>query len=189
MDHLAPDYEWWDDTIANAKEYGESKGFDIRDIHFTGFYSQGDGACWVGRVDIVEWLEINKPEDPRAHILSALIENDWIDRYLVIEQNPSRYSHSNTMQRSDASINCEDEDDFISKADMFQGASVRNLMQSLPDTYLNDISDEILADARCYANDIYNQLRDEYEHLCSEEVVAEMCDANDYLFDEHGDLI
>lgn len=137
---------------------------------------------------MIKWLEVNKPQDAHAHILSALMENNWVDRYISISAHNYRYAHSNTMSRSDASISCEDEDDFLTRG-MFAGANVRNLMQSLHDEYLNDISDEILDDARSYADDIYHKLRREFDYLCSEEHVAELCDMNEYLFDENGKLI
>jgi hypothetical protein len=185
---LAPEYDWWDNTYDHAKELGEAKGFEIQNIHFTGFWSQGDGACWVGRVDLVKWLELNKPEDPKAHILSALVENGWVDKYLGISTHNSPYAHSNIMQRSAVGIAYEDEDDVLTEG-MFTGANVRNLMESMPDAYADDIADEVIDDAKSFADDIYRMLRDEYEYLCSEEVIAELCDANEYLFNKKGELL
>ena len=92
------------------------------------------------------------------------------------------------MRRSDVAIQCEDEDDTLAKG-MFAGANVRTLMEALPDSYVNDIADEALESARSYADEIYKRLRDEYEHMCSEEYIAELCDANEYLFTEKGKLL
>jgi hypothetical protein len=72
---------------------------------------------------------------------------------------------------------------------MFAGANVRTLMESLPDSYADDIADEVLQSARDYADEIYKQLRDEYERMCSEEYIAELCDANEYLFNKKGELL
>jgi hypothetical protein len=142
----------------------------------------------VGTVDLIKWLEKHKPEDAAAHFLSALMENDWVDAYLNITANDLHYSHSNTMRRSDVSIQCEDESDTISMG-MFEGANVRTLMESLPDSYVDGIADEALESARNFANEIYKRLRDEYERMCSEEYIAELCDANEYLFDKKGRLL
>lgn len=187
---LHPDNDcYWHECITdNAKEEGKELGFNIHNIYFSGFYSQGDGASWVGTVDLIKWLEKHKADDPRAHILSALMENDWVDRWIDVTNNGSRYSHSNTMVRNDVGIQSEDENDTLAKG-MFAGANVRTLMESLPDTYVNDISDEVLQSARDYADEIYEKLRNEYEHMCSEEYIAELCDANEYLFYKNGKLV
>lgn len=139
----------------------------------------------MGSIDLIKWLEIHKPNDVKAHILSALMENGWVDDGLFISARNNHYSHSGTMYQNDISICSEDENDVITKG-IFGGASVRNLMEALPDTYVNDISDEVLDDAKSFADDIYRMLRDEYEYLCSKEVIAELCDANEYLFSEDG---
>ncbi len=92
------------------------------------------------------------------------------------------------MQRSEVGIAYEDEDDVLTEG-MFTGANVRNLMEAMPDAYADDIADEVIDDAKSFADDIYRMLRDEYEYLCSEEVIAELCDANEYLFNEKGELL
>ena len=187
---LQPDNDcyWHEFIIDNAKEDGKALGFDIQDITFSGFCSQGDGASWSGYVDMVEWLDKHKPEDAQAHVVIALIENGWVDAYIDITANDSHYSHSNTMRRGDVSIQGEDENDTIYKG-MFAGANVCTLMEALPDSYVDDIADEVLQSARDYADEIYKQLRDEYEYMCSEEYIAELCDANEYLFNKKGELL
>lgn len=187
---LSPHDDWWDCVYDNAIEDGLSKGFEIIRINFSGFYSQGDGASWTGSVDAIKWLELNKPIDPLAHIMIALIEDEWIERRLAITKSNSRYEHSNTMVRDDwyrtvPVVNAE----HVISSGMFEGAGVNNLLESLPDSYLDELADEILQSAREYADDIYIQLRKEYEWLTSEECLIEMCEANEYLFDKTGRFV
>ena len=92
------------------------------------------------------------------------------------------------MRRSDVSIQCEYENDTMSMG-MFEGANVSNLFDALPEDYADTVADEALESARSYADEIYERLRDEYEHMCSEEYIAELCDANEYLFTEKGKLL
>jgi hypothetical protein len=186
---LQPDNDcyWHEFIIDNAKEDGKALGFSINDIAFSGFCSQGDGASWSGYVDMVEWLEKHKPDDVQAHIVAALIENDWAERKLKISFSSSHYTHSNTMVRNnwywqtDTNAHLE--------VGMFKGASVSNLFDALPEDYADTIADEVLQSARNYADEIYKQLRDEYERMCSEEYIAELCDANEYLFNKKGELL
>lgn len=189
MEKLAPTHDWWDHIYDCAKERGEAMGFEIHDINFTGFWSQGDGACWVGRVDILKWLELNKPEDVNAHIVTALIEDGWIERYVSISARDNHYSHSNTMSIAGIDSHEAYNDEVLEKPSFFQGASVMQMYDALYEGYFADLKQEILDSAKHYADDIYYQLRDAYEHLSSEEVIAELCDANEYLFMEDGELI
>ena len=187
---LAPDgYDWYECVFEQAKEDGEALGFDIQDIHFTGFYSQGDGASWTGYVHIIPWLEKHYPDDPKAHILIALMEDNWLENKIAVSCK-GHYNHSNTMLRSDwyRSLDNFDGGDVLHKG-IFEGASVETLVDSLPAGHLDDLADEMLQSAKDYADDIYRKLRDEYAYQCSEEVIAEMCDANEYLFTEEGKLI
>ena len=82
-----------------------------------------------------------------------------------------------------------DGDDGYIEVGMFAGASANNLLDALPEDYTDTLADEMLQSARDYADEIYKQLRDEYEHMCSEEYIAELCDANEYLFNEKGELL
>ena len=188
MERLAPEGSWWDFTYYQSKEDGEPLGFGIREINFSGFYSQGDGACWTGYVDVVRWLELNKADDPNAHILVALIEEEWVDDRLEITRNSYQYEHSNTMNHGGLRDAAPDGDEVFSSG-IFAGANVLNLFQAMGAGFIDSVCVEILQAARDYADEIYKRLRDEYEHLCSEEVIAETCDANEYLFDEDGRMV
>ena len=45
------DYDWWDSVYEDTKEIGKLMGIDIEEIYFSGFWSQGDGACFVGNYE------------------------------------------------------------------------------------------------------------------------------------------
>ena len=191
---LQPDNDcyWHEFIIDNAKEDGKALGFDIQDIAFSGFCSQGDGASWSGYVDMVAWLDKHKPEDAQAHVVIALIENDWAEKKLKISFSSSHYTHSNTMVRNNwywQNLATDAGNDFQIEVGMFTGADVNNLLDALPEDYADTIANEVLQSARDYADDIYKQLRDEYERMCSEEYIAELCDANEYLFNKKGELL
>ena len=186
------DIYWHECITDDAKEDGKALGFDIRDIAFSCSYSQGDGASWSGYVNMVEWLEKHKPDDVQAHIVSALIENDWAERKLKISFSSSHYTHSNTMVRNNwywNNLASDNGDDWRIEVGMFIGADVNSLLDALPEDYTDTIADEVLQSARDYADEIYKRLCDEYERMCSEEYIAELCDANEYLFNKKGELL
>ena len=136
---------------------------------------------------MVAWLDKHKPEDAQAHVVIALIENDWAEKKLKISFSSSHYTHSNTMVRNN--WYWQTDTDTHLEVGMFKGASVSNLFDALPEDYADTIADEVLQSARNYADEIYKQLRDEYERMCSEEYIAELCDANEYLFNKKGELL
>jgi len=189
---LQPMYEdiYWHECITdNAKEEGKALGFDINDIAFSCSHSQGDGASWSGYVNMVEWLEKHKPDDVQAHIVAALIENGWAEKKLKISFSSSHYTHSNTMVRNNWYGYWQTKEDAHLEIGVFAGASVCNLFDVLPEDYADTLADEVLQSARDYADEIYKRLRDEYERMCSEEYIAELCDANEYLFNKKGELL
>lgn len=47
----SPHYQWWDCSFDQFKAIGAAIGFDIENIYFSGFSSQGDGACFTGTVE------------------------------------------------------------------------------------------------------------------------------------------
>ena len=53
----ATDHEWYESVYGLAREDGAKRGFEIDDIRFSGFWSQGDGASWTGSVDVKQFLE------------------------------------------------------------------------------------------------------------------------------------
>ena len=185
---LAPEYEWWDGVYDNAKEDGVDKGFRIDDIRFEGFYSQGDGASWQGKVDMLKWFELHRPTDPKARLIVELIEDDWVARHLTINYSSSRYAHSNTMKHEWLIMGAPYEDSTVNNGPL-KGANVQELFDAIGTVYFDDVCDDALQSARNYADEIYYLLRKEYEHLCSEEVIAELCDANEYLFTEDGKFV
>lgn len=50
----ALDYDWWDSTVDDAKTCLSLLGFDIADVYFSGFASQGGGACFAGEWNAVK---------------------------------------------------------------------------------------------------------------------------------------
>lgn len=192
-------HEWWDDVYEQAKKDGEDKGFDIDDIRFSGFWSQGDGASWTGRVDMVQFLAANLDERSAWYgedvILLALWEdrNQWIDRYITIQNHSYRYSHSGGMTIGDYSnhaLELEPDDDAVLGHGALAGASIYQLTQSFDyEQRITEWCDEALTQARAYADEIYKKLREEYEDYTSDEIIADTCDVNEWLFNEEGERV
>jgi hypothetical protein len=53
---------------------------------------------------------------------------------------------------------------------------------------VDDLTTAIAISAKDYAKDIYSSLREEYEYLCSEEMMMDHFEANDYHFTNEGEI-
>ena len=65
IDHWVHD-EWYDYIYEDAREAGRVRGFDIDKMFFSGFWSQGDGASWLGEVYLPDFIDFYVPEINRV---------------------------------------------------------------------------------------------------------------------------
>lgn len=163
-------YYWEEFIIDEVKAELESYGFEDVEIYYSGFWSQGDGASFTGRLsDIRKFMKANK------------ISNKYKMVYLYADEvsadiirNTSHYYHENTIFADVEYYNAED---FLSinKAD--------KLLDQLSEfeEYLQDWS-------RDYSANIYRKLRREFEYLTDEEQIIETFRANEYEFTENGEI-
>lgn len=184
------DNYWYEGVIEQAKEEGAALGFHIDEIYFTGFWSQGDGASWKGRVDTAKWCSMQDREDSRYAVLRVLIEAGYADRWLYISTS-GRYSHSYTMYVTHDLGGIDIEEDAVVVATnepIFSGMTVSRMARILGgDEGVGDIETEMLESAREYADKVYVRLEKEYYYVTSPENIAEEAAANDWEFDEAGE--
>jgi hypothetical protein len=189
-----PPDDWYEEIYARAKEEGPARGFIIDEIKFSGFHSQGDGASWTGFVYLQDFLEYhNKPEAKdytQYTVLQELIRDGWCEGNVAIGRFGFYYNHSGMMRSEgiDDRIHYA-EDDSVMDGGILDGANVRELAESIDtDALFNELDEWLLGRAKDYADDIYKQLREEYEAYTEEEYFKDLCDINGWRFDKHGKL-
>jgi hypothetical protein len=188
------DYEWWEGVYEMAIKDGYEKGFCIDKIYFSGFHSQGDGASWTGQVDVRQWLEENLSDSIGVSAWCHLVQEDVISKHLKVVANNSHYCHESTMQVGEVMDDSEtfDDDYTLKLPSIFKGMDIRtvfDLIESDSNCAIKTtegIEQAILESVRDYAKDIYQRLKEEYEYLCSEEMMLDHFDANDYHFTNEG---
>jgi len=187
--------DWYDYVYENAKEEGGDYGFDIEDINFSGFWSQGDGAMWTGFVNLPKFIMHHIPESIGRECWLWLFEDGWIDDRVGVYRSGHHYSHSNCMSLACIEQMRHNEDDTVRVDCILKGASIDTLQNLiLADTNcsikdVTDLEELVLNEARQYADNIYDRLRNEYEYECSEGQISECYDANNVLFNEEGKVI
>jgi hypothetical protein len=154
-----------DCQIDDAKQCMAFLGFDIKEIYFSGFYSQGDGACfegtWQASAVNAAGLKEHAPIDKELHRLA-----DEFARLAKLEPEGSfRVDHRGHYSHKFCTEFSFDE------------------MQS-------DMQDQSEKDLKEASRDcmewIFRQLQTDYEWHNADEQVAESIECNDYQFTEDG---
>ena len=182
--------DWWDFVYEDAIRMGKMLGIEIEhhshksvtnkpirtpQIFFSGFSSQGDGACYSGTYsfepEAMQKLKAECNDDELFRIAEELRVLQLTCRLMGIELdttmitvNSGGYSHSNMMSVELCAGDDTDED-----AD------------------LSDIEKSMTQLMRDFADWIYKQLESEYDWLMSDECVDDRL--VDKTFDELGEII
>ena len=159
-------YEWYEFVYEDAKTIAELMGIDIDRIYFSGFSSQGDGACFEGSYSYKKCSVKNvteyAPKDEELHRivreLQQLQKKHFYGLTAHVKQS-GHYCHANCTQ-----INVDSEYTPTNE----------------------DFEDEIQELLKDYMNWIYSQLEKEYYYQTSEEGIKETIEANEYEFTEDG---
>lgn len=177
-------YDWWDSVYEQFKENGVAKGFDLEHIYFSGFWSQGDGACWTGDVDVAAFINANYDlTEPKYNVLLALVKQDCVGSRIVISTS-GRHCHEKTMHEGGLDFFGGLGGYLAMSEGVYKGALVDDLFEAIGGyDFLNEVCSDALQAAQDYAVDMYNALEEEYEHLTSEEQFIESCMCNEVDFE------
>lgn len=169
------DYEWYDFTIEEWKELAGLLGIEIDNIYFSGFSSQGDGACFTGSYSYRKgWKQAIKKETGGE--LYRKLEN--IGDQLQEEQK--KYFYGITASIHHTGRYCHEQSVTVS---VDPGEHISGYWS---DTC--DMEENITDTLRELMQDIYYSLQSEYEYLTSDEAIDEAITANEYEFTESGDF-
>ena len=162
------DYEWYESDFECMIEELTKKGFDDANIFFSGFYSQGDGACFTANLNVKKLMKYYKLTTKYTNLLKKY------DIPGTVKADNHQYCHSNVMY-------VDIELDAI--------VDIKTLSIAQQDT-LNDVEEElrikIFEIAKDEADKIHTTLQKTYEHLTSEDVIIETIKENEYVFLKDG---
>jgi hypothetical protein len=185
---------YYEHVIEDAKEQGRERGFSIEDIQWSGFWSQGDGASWIGSVHLGAFIDkYIKPDDPeitKYTILQELVRDEWVDEWVDINRRSFHYVHSGTMEAYGPDSYGE-RDESVIRRGILAGANVRQLYESIGgfDFIYYTAVPAALEAAKDYADEIYKRLEKEYEWYISDEHIEELAEINEWQFDEDGSFL
>jgi hypothetical protein len=172
------DYEWWDYLQDRLKDDLAPAGVTVERLEFSLSYSQGDYATFTGRIMVWEWMEATKDGDQTyaekypALSLAAQDCGDWASVNTWHRSCGARVTYDahlvgNTYPAGIFSaLDSEAWDELVEE--QVDAAGLEQAMQD----YVDNISRQL-----------YRDLRDEHEHLTSEESFIESCECNDVTFE------
>ncbi len=171
------DYDWWDfvydDAATIADLFGltlEKKGKSTPKIYFSWFYCQGQGSSFRAAYRYVKGaakaVRAYAPQDKTLHAIVDGLQDVQRRKFyaLTADVRPANRETSISVDVHDKRV----------------------------DGWNDEPNQETVDDVTYWLeqfNDwIFSRLRDEYEHLTSDDVVDESIRANEYEFTEYGEI-
>jgi hypothetical protein len=158
--HINVEDEWWyEGTLSTWKGTLESQGYGEPKIFFSGFGSQGDGACFEASVDLIAWLRGRK----RVRSFRRLLSVRESGKVAITIRHTGRYCHAYS---TEVVVSYGGSDDEIERE-------------------LVEVRTEIAEEVVELSQQIYRELEKEYFALIDDQAVAETLRSTDVLL--HGD--
>jgi hypothetical protein len=155
------DYDGWHDfVLEDWKQKLENLGYINPEILYSGFWSQGDGACFTCTVDLDKWLKSHKLSNKYR---ALFVHNEEVT--VKIKHNYRYYFATST--------NVEEDGGYY-----------------LPDkagNQLDEIINLIECERAELGDEIYRHLEDAYGGLTEDSAVIETLEANEYIFTKDGE--
>lgn len=179
------DHDWWDYLFDDFKAIAKILGIEIDQIYFSGFASQGDGLCFTGSFEYAKgWRKALDEYAPKrwkdtktgevtenrhnaelheiGERLQALQKTAFYGVCGIVEHR-GHYQHSGCTD-FDVRHNWDGDVEVQFDPDDF-----KQVYRELMDTF-------------------YYMLRREYDYLTSDECITESLIANEYDFNENGEI-
>lgn len=168
------DNDWANSTIKDSKQVGRILGFNIEKIYYSGFWSQGSGACFEGTFRSSEFeaggVQKYAPKDAELHRIANGIEaiiNKFYAVYLKVNHSGHYYHENCTV--FDVSITDNQDNEIDTKEAV-------------------ETEKELIKLSRDLMVWIYRSLEKDYEYQNSDEVVDENIESNGYEFTADGTI-
>jgi len=151
-------------TIDDFKEIAKLIGIDVSNVYYSGFCSQGDGACFVGeysyKSDAVRSVKRYAPLDTKLHAIVREIHAAGKNLSVKLTHR-GRYCHSNSI-------------DFQVYSTLASGR-----VRPGQDT-------QVIEALQGLMNWLYRRLEQDYDFIQSAEYIDETISANEYNFTIEG---
>lgn len=160
---------WWEPIYEGLHDRAEQAGFEVEDIYFSGFWSQGDGAMFT-------YKDFN--ENMLKGFVAQLDLSD-ADKVIILSQadtcgkgiHRGHYYHEKSCDHYSTLDSTNPDWEYAT--DLIEG------LDGAFENYVTEVYEDL-------CGQLYNSLHSYYDELTSDEYVAEMLIENEYEFTENG---
>lgn len=179
--YILTEHDWWDCVYDDFKTDMAVIGIEVERMFFSGFSSQGDGACFEGKVE--DWSLFLPSVGRDCPALIKLATDAW---YFSVKHR-GHYYHENCtdfdvdMRHPTGNL---DEDFwfgngvYVPYPSEIQTAAWVAILRQYNYEYMEEEFTEIF---KQHMRSLYRRLEVEYDNLTSDECVLETLEANDLL--------
>jgi hypothetical protein len=170
------DHDWWVHVTEQFTEDMLDNGIEVERTYFSGFWSQGDGACFDGNFTGPEGVKtfmdkhFKSDEYPTIRRLLSLGGS-----VILNVRHSGRYYHENSIR---SSLGMDKVSDFLYLPTDFHHHIAQTLDDML-DNEASDFEDDCVKHFQTYMRELYKLLEAEYDHQTSDEAVWESIVANE----------
>ena len=158
------DYIWEDFVIEMIK-----KGINAKEMYYSGFWSQGDGASFIGEIDMSVFLKAHDLE----HQYQGAVHFASIDELPARLVRSGRFPHEGSITLD---MYCDGWNNY--EEDDIRHATYDALYEILQDEW-KELEKDVLKICQRYMQNLYRKLEEGYEALTSDETVWDTIVAND----------
>jgi len=175
------DHDWWDCTVDRFKEDMAAVGIHVERTYFSGFWSQGDGACFDGQVN--DWGKFLTHLGYTDPFMIQLADNYWM---FTCGHRGRYYHHKSVGYNEQAPLPCNDEDeqfikDYLGIDEVLRASVALNQLAKYDE---DTLCKEFRESFERHMQDLYRRLEREYDYLTSDTAVLEALEANELLEEE-----
>ena len=169
--------DWWDGVYETFREDMKAVGINVWRMHFTGFWSQGDGACFEGTfVNVQKYLDHHHKD--QYPMIRKLLEHEG-GVYARCEHR-GHYYHENC---TEFWVDSDTLTGMLPQPTEFHETIAEQWQSQLEDE-VSDLEKDVIEQWRSYMQDLYRRLEAEYDYLTGDEAVWEAIEANELDQDE-----
>jgi hypothetical protein len=173
--------DWWDCVYETFKERMAEVGIEVERMYFSGFWSQGDGACFDGRIDNIDlYMDKHHPKAADYPCVKKLLHAGGSVVFKVYQRG--HYCHENSIT---VGFNADEFWQVMPTPTEFHEQIVQALDSKLADE-LQEFERDTTVQFQGYMRALYRDLEAEYDHLTSDEAVWEAIEANELSTIEEG---
>lgn len=170
------DFDDWHEYVVDVfKEDMKVIGINVDRVYFTGFWSQGDGACFEGNAVFPKFMDNFKPDE--YPMIRKVLENNGSVHFTT--DHEGHYYHHNSIRYS-----CDVEFLYqVMDAPTEFQAQVIDVYDKQLELEVPEFEKETLEFFQDKMKELYSRLQNEYESLVSDEQVWETITCNDLHLD------